>query len=87
MVRLSIAYPVAAPYGAARRRHSQQHRRGEDVEIPLRRIGMGTVMSESAAPSLPLGRYGVPISAIKNVRTGAHGSLPAPKGPDDLLRI
>jgi hypothetical protein len=57
------------------------------VEIPLRRIGMGTVMSESAAPSLPLGRYGVPISAIKNVRTGAHGSLPAPKGPDDLLRI
>jgi hypothetical protein len=27
------------------------------------------------------------IAAIKNVRTGAHGSLPAPKGPDDLLRI
>jgi hypothetical protein len=27
------------------------------------------------------------LSAIKNVRTGAHGSLPAPKGPDDLLRI
>jgi len=26
-------------------------------------------------------------TAIKNVRTGAHGSLPAPKGPDDLLRI
>jgi len=26
-------------------------------------------------------------SAIKKVRKNAHGSLPAPKGLDDLLRI
>jgi len=32
-------------------------------------------------------RYRTLAPAIKNVRTGAHGSLPAPKGPDDLLRI